>query len=72
MQELNLGVDGSYNYGFLYSNTDDADVYNHRGINYSEKDQQDQAIASFNKAIQLDENVAEAYNNSRYRSRRLR
>ena len=65
MQELNLGVvDASYNYGFIYSNIDDdTEVYNLRGITYSERNEQNQAIASFNKAIELKSDVAEAYNN---------
>ena len=53
MQELNLGVaDASYNYGFIYGNTgDEVGAYNNQGIAYCHNGDYDQAIASFNKAM---------------------
>ena len=42
---------------------DDAEAYNLRGIAYSENGDQDRAIATFSKAIELKPDFAEAYNN---------
>jgi len=45
---------------------EDADAYNNRGFAYIQKGELDQAIADFDKAIELDPELAEAYNDRGY------
>ena len=57
-------ANSSYNYSFAYGNKDnEADLYNHRGITYIRNGEYDRAIASFSKAMELDPNYVEVYNN---------
>ena len=43
--------------------SDDAEAHNTRGITYSENGDQDKAIATFSKVIELNPKLADAYNN---------
>ena len=45
------------------SESKDANFYNIRGVDYGEKGQYDQAIANYNKAIEMAPEYAKAYSN---------
>ncbi len=48
------------------SESKDANFYNSRGVDYGEKGQYDQAIADYDKAIEIDPKFGKAYNNRGY------
>ena len=43
------------------TNSDLATIYTHRGKAWDEKDEEDRALADYNKALELDPNNADAY-----------
>ena len=57
---------GDFCFADWQSDSDEAVVYNSRGLAWNKKEDHDKAIENFDKAIQLDPNYARAYSNRGY------